>query len=254
MKFWISVFLTTSVLLADPPLTLFKIDPALRGPEISSIVTTFTDPLGTYYTSLSEVAVQTSSGFITSPIFARFVQGGFIPYVQSAVSSPNGTLLTITYLPSGASTQNQYIIVPIEMMATVMYSPRAISPPGPVSFYPKGELPRYDMDPALRAADLVSVFTDFTTNPDFKDNFKAGQNSIGIFTTLAGPFNPPITNGFIPFVQSITATGAYLTITYLPFSQNGRTYNKTTAVIIVTAEQVRQMVYYPNKLYSSSGL
>lgn len=241
-------FAVASSLFADNPLTLFKIDPTTRGPEITSIVAMFNAP--PYFTKLSEVAIQTGSGFIVSPAFAPLVVGGMIPYVQSAASSPNGTLLTVTYLPNGSSTKNQYLIVPIEKMAAVMFSPKPIRPPSPItSTYPGGELPRYDVDPALRAADLETVFHDFKVTL-LKEQ---AQSTIGIFTTLSGPFNPPIFGGFIPNVQRVTASGAYLTIVYFPFSSNGRTYHRTDATIIVTAEQVIQMVYYANRLYSAYG-
>ncbi len=243
-----SILLALSTLFADPPLTLYKIDPTIRGPEIEAIVTMFN--AAPYYTNLSEVGIQTRSGFIASPTFAPYVQGGFIPYVQSAVASLNKTLLTVTYLPNGSSTRNQYIIVPVEQVTLVVYSPKPIWQLGFSSTFPQGELPRYDIDAVMRAADLASVFNDFNTNPIYQNG---RQNTVGIFTTLSGVFNPPILGGFIPNVQTVTASGSYLTIEYLPFSSNGRTYNKTSATIIVTAEQVIQMVYFPNRLYSTSG-
>lgn len=241
-------FMASSLLFADSPLTLFKIDPAIRGPEISMIVTTYNS--APYLTVQSEVAIQAGRGFIYSPSFAPYVTGGFIPYVQSAAASANGTLLTITYLPSGASTRNQYLIVPIEKVTAVMYSTEYIPPSRIASSFQQGELQRFDIDPVLRAADLVTEFNNFNTGAIYQ----TGQNTIGIFISLKAPFDPPIFGGFIPNVQSITATGAYLSIVYLPYSLNGRTFNKTNAAIIVPAEQVVQMVYYPNRLYSPNGL
>lgn len=248
VKFF-SFLLALSTLLADPPLTLYKIDPMIRGPEIEAIVTMFNLP--PYRTRFSEVGIQMGNSFFVSPSFAPYVQQGFIPYVQSAASSLNGTLLTVTYLPNGASTRNQYLIVPVEQMALVVYSPKPISELGFGSSFPQGVLPRYDIDAVMRAADLKLVFDDFNTLPIYQNG---KQNTVGIFTTLSGVFNPPIQGGFIPNVQTITASGAYLTIEYLPFSENGRTYNKQRATIIVTAEQVIQMVYFPNRVTGAIGL
>lgn len=235
-------------LSADAPLTLFKIDPTVRGVDIDTIVATFN--AAPYVTTLSEVAIQTGSGFILSPAFAPYVFNGLIPYVESATAAPNGTLLTVAYNPNGSLTKTQFLIVPIEKMAAVMFSPKAI-PPGStiVSPYPQGELVRYDVDPVSRAADLKTVFDAF----DLAFLSVQKQSSIGIFTTLQGPFNPPIFGGFIPNVQTVTVSGAYLIIDYLPYSLSGRTFHKTNATIIVTAEQVIQMVYFANRINFVNG-
>lgn len=248
------LLLVSAAAFADSPMTLYKIDPTTRGPQIATIVSTFNS--APYSNPAQyEVAIQTGSGFLISPTFAPLAEGGFIPYVKEAIASTNGTLLIVTYNPSGISTRNQYIVIPVEKMAAVMYSPQEITEFTITSNYPTGELPRYDVDPVLRAADLASVFSTLnaTLTPPSLSPYFTGQDSVGIFTTLSGPFNPPIYGGFIPYVQSVTASGAYLIIEYLPVALNGKTF-KNNATIIVTAEQVIQMVYYAKQLRSPNGL
>lgn len=236
-------------LFADPPVTRYLIDPSTRGDELVKMITTLnTSPfLSTY----SEVALQAGDSFLATPNFAPSVTGGFIPYVQSVVAAKNKTLLVVTY-KGGSPIRDQYLVMPVEQVSAIMYSPKEIVLPsfqtsqlngGPtniISTYPPYVYPLYSIAPALRAADIKEIFDLLSTTLPY---FKRGVSSVGMFTTINGPFDPPIHGGFIPNIKSITiSSSVFLLVTYKPLTQSGKTYTDTT--IVVPAEQVRQLTYY----------
>jgi len=258
--FWL--LCVVSSLRADLPITKYLIDPSVRGPEIEAVVTIFNDPLHVprFVTKQSEVAMQMRDTFLLSPAFAPEIAGlaGFIPYVTSAdaMTAPNGTLLIVTYLPDGPNTTPQYLVVPTEQVAVIMYSSMYIPPSKLSTDFPPAVIPQYNVDPLKRAIDLAAVFTKLN-DPTSVFKKLAPLSSVGIFTTLEGPYNPPIydappiSGGFIPYVKSITLSGSYLLVEFTPFYGSGY---KNTATIAVAAEQVIQMVYYADKLSLRNGL
>jgi hypothetical protein len=244
-KYFVFSLLMTSSVFAESPLTRYLIDPGTRGPfVVSTIKTLNTTP---FLTNRSEVAiqVQTGRGFQINGTFAPVgrVQGltaGFIPYVQSTYTKAFETLVILEYqVNSSAATNPFYLVVPVERIVGIMYSPQPIGSPGMTSTFPRGVLPLSSIDPATRAADLVSVFTELTT----KSPYTEGSPAIGLFTTLAADYNPQIMSGFIPNISAIAASGPYLFVTYFPASNAGKSY-KVAQTIVVSAEQVNQLVYF----------
>ncbi len=224
--FWISA------VSANGLTTIFPINSVQRGLSISQIITTFTS--SPYNVPQSEVAIQTLS---TIPFpYAPYVANGLIPYVQSASLAPNDTLLIIRYKPPAATTQ--YLVVPIELISEVIYSPITIpSSPGFTSTFPNGVVPFFSIDPVQRAADIQSITTTLLTSAPYKTS----TSKVGILTTLSGPFFLPLQNGLISNVQSIalaSANDSLLIVKYL-------STQFISGTIIVTAEQVQQIVYFP---------
>ena len=92
------------------------------------------------------------------------------------------------------------------------------------------------MDPKQRAVDIVSAVTSLSSK-----TFQSGLSQVWIQTTLNGPFSPPITNGLLKNVLSISVNNSLLQIQYQPQGLQLQT-------IIVAPEQVQQIIYvlYPN--------
>ncbi len=251
----VSLFVFSSTAFAAQPLTRYLIDPATRGPFVKEVIDMFnTTP---FESSRSEVAiqVQTGRGFQINGSFApvgrvQGLQAGFIPYVQSTFTKAFETLVIIEYqMNSTASTNPFYLVVPVERLVGIMYSPQPIGMVGMTSNFPSDVLPLSSIAPATRAADLVSVFTELNTVSPYKTSI----SSVGLFTTLSADYNPAIESGFVPNIEAITASGPYLFVTYFPASNAGKAY-KVAQTIIISAEQVNQLVYFAdNKKVTPTG-
>ena len=235
---------------AYSPIWLYPIDATARGKGIVQAVNAaFSPPSGTAATT--EVVIQTAAS--PSFLYAPYVSNGLIPYVQnSLVSAPNYTLFIVPYLPGNTMTTTiQYLVVGVEQIVGVFYSPLNSTPAisgnssGYTSTFSSNVLPLYSIDPYHRAADIASITTTLLTNPLYTQN----NSQVWIQTTLNGSsprgFYPPFYSNFpgcIPYVQGISQIvgTAFLQITY----QNVR-YPGITGSVIVSAEQIQQIVYFP---------
>lgn len=214
-----------SSIFSISPLSIYEIDPMNRGRSFVNIFST----LNTNYPS--EVLIQTMATipYLNSP----YVVNGVIPYIKSIAPAPNYTLLLVTYFPLSA-TQQQYLVVPVEQITEMVYSPVAISPSGFMSTFLQNVSPLYIINPALRAADLAHVTTTLLT----QSPYSTPLSQVWIQTNLSGPYYIPFINGIIPNVQSISAEGSLLRINYLNPS------SVTLGSVVISVEQVQQIVYY----------
>lgn len=241
---------------ANQPLNLYTIDASTRGKDFSSILTT----AFTLATTAGEVVIQTS-GVPTN--LQNSIPTGVIPFVQQGTLSlptskaipyaaPNNTLFLFGYNPkgqSGLSIYTQYIVVGIEQIVTVAYR-NTINPPFRFtngvfnSLYSSNLLPLYTINPTLRAADIVDITQKFISFPSAFNGNSGSQ--VWILTTLTGPFYVPfalrVDPQAIPNVTAIQVlANEYLQITYYPQSSN------FPWTVIVPAEQIQQIVFYPNQ-------
>ncbi|MES2274090.1 MAG: hypothetical protein V4487_07850 [Chlamydiota bacterium] len=222
---WLSAISVTG------PTTIFPIDPMQRGLNIAKMVATLTT--APYNIPQSEVAIQTLS---TTPFpYASYVVNGLIPYVQTISLAPYDTLLIVKYVPPGASPQ--YLVVPIELISEVIYSPVTIPATGFTSSFANGVIPFFSIDPVKRAADIQSIATTLLTSAPYK----TATSKVGILTTLSGPFFLPLQNGLIYNVQSVTLMAANDTLLLIKYLST----QFVSSTIVVAAEQVQQVVYFP---------
>ncbi len=239
-----------SYLFADPAQTWFPIDPLTRGFYVADVIKTL-NKTPYLITNQSEVAMQLQlgTGFVINSGFAPVtasngLQQNFIPYLQAATASPFDTMVIVQYQPSGV-TKPYYLVVPVEKIAGIMYSTSPIQPPlGITSHYPPSVTPICSVDPALRAADLVATYL-ILTSALYKNS--SVLSGVGMFVSVNASYDPPIfPNGFIPNVTGITASGPFLYVQFQPVSSAGL-YIKGQGTIVVSAEQVKQLVYVVNK-------
>lgn len=236
-----------SVGVANPPLDLFRIDATTRGEDFANIL----DTAFSLATSSGEVVIQTQ----VSPAFLRApgVQNGIIPYVQNTstfpFAAPNSTLFIFAYNPNGTvgiSQNTQFLVVGIDQIVTVAYR-NTISPPFPLtpafqSTFAANILPLVTINPSLRAADIQNIAEQFLSSPTTFNGNNGSQ--LWITTTLSGPFYVPFASavapGAIPNVTAISVlSNEFLLITYKPLS------SLFSWSVIVSAEQVQQIVFYP---------
>jgi hypothetical protein len=255
-KFLTAIFFAAarfSVGVANPPLDLFPIDATTRGVEFASILNT----AFSLATASGEVVIQTQA----TPPFLRApgVQNGIIPYVQNTsmfpFDAPNSTLFIFAYNPNGSIGVNQttqFLVVGIEQIVTVVYR-NTVSPPFPLtpafqSNYAANILPLVTINPSLRAVDIQNIAQQFLSSPTTFNGNNGSQ--LWITTTLSGPFYVPFASnvapGAIPNVTAISVLSSeFLLITYKPLS------SLFSWSVIVSAEQVQQIVFYPTNYPSS---
>ncbi len=231
----ILIFFIHSTVFAASQTTYFHIDAATRGAEITSMIATLNS--APYNGAQSEVGLQLISNAAFP--YAPYVYGGLIPYVASVNPAPNDTLLLVTYYPSlPKGIGPLYLVVPIEQVTSVVYSPVPIAPGSTFSSnYMNGITPLLTVDPILRAADIENMIATLLAPP-----FNGGSSSVALYTTLSGPFYPPISGGIIQNVQSVTQivpNDTLLLVSYLSPTTNMQ------GTIIVAVEQVLEIVYYP---------
>ncbi len=212
---------------------IFPIDGSVRGTHVVNMIATLNS--APYYTTQSEVVIQLSS---TIPFpYAPYVVNGLIPYVQSATPATNDTLLIVKYLPPG--TTAQYLVVPIEQILVLAYSSVPL-PKGSsyTSNFNAGIAPYLSVNTVQRAADIQNVVsTLLNTTP-----YKSSRSSVALYTTVSGPYNPAIPNSLVTRVQGVTLVSpndTLLLVTYLA-NQN------IPSTLVLAAEQVQSVVYYPN--------
>ena len=242
---------------ANAPLDLYTIDASKRGQDFFNILTT----VFTQATTSGEVVIQTQA--MPAYLRAPGVSYGLIPYVQVGTNqnvtfpykAPNSTLFIFAYNPNGARgiTQlTQFLVVGIEQIVTAAYR-NTISPPFPQNgvfstVYANNVLPLYTINPTLRAADVLDISQKFLSSPGAFNGNSSSQ--LWILTTLSGPFYVPfatrIAPGAIPNVTGISVlSNEFLLITYKPLS------SLFSWSVIVSAEQVQQIVFYPTNYPSS---
>jgi hypothetical protein len=222
-----------AALLSGTPV-VYEIDPTERGADIIKMVTTYNS--APFKGPSSEVVLQTRLRGTAG--YAPAVVNGLIPYVQSIATATNGTLFIVTYLTPDRSIP-QYIVVPVEQIVAVAYSPIAIPTTGFTSVNGTGVLPFYSIDLADRAADIQNVVNTLLTTAPYKTSI----SGVTIQTSLSGPYNPPIAaGGIIPNVKSVSLAFApnktmmlisYLSQAFIP------------GTIAVSVEQVQQVIYLP---------
>lgn len=205
-------------------IAVFPIDPGSRGNDLIQMFLTLTSPVNSYKTAISQVGLQTT-------------RNGLIANVISITPTTNDTILIVQYLPT-SSISFHYAVLLVEQIVAMIYSNTTISTSSTfTSTYPGGIISTFPVDVKKRAADIQNVFSTLNKAP-----YVGPFSSVGLQTTLAGPFYAPITNGFIPNVSSISATaapnGTLLLVTYLSsFFQ--------TSTIVVAPDQVYGIVYVP---------
>ncbi len=175
-------------------------------------------------TFLSQVAVQTT-------------RNGLLANVLSITPTTNNTILLIEYFPTGTiMAQNAAILV--EQIVAMIYSNTIIATSSTfTSKYPGGIVSTFSVDMKKRATDLQKIFSILNAAP-----YVGPLSSVGLQTTLAGPFYAPFTNGLIPNIISINATATpnetLLLVTYQSSSFQ-------TSTIVVAPDQVYSIVYVP---------
>lgn len=236
---FLSIFVF-SMAHAVNPVTLYSIDAQTRASQIVAMIDTL-NKAPYLIRNRSEVALQ--ANLVPSPAYANYIRGGFIPYVQNATTATNETLLLITYLPTGSTSNTQYVVVPVEQTVSLMYSPQPINPTtGISSNYPQSALPRFSVNLAHRAADLRYMFNLLNTN----STYKTRRSQVGIQITLAGPYYPQLRGNLIPNVQSITLVSPNDTLLLIDYQNPPASGRATvTGSIVVAAEQIDQMIYFP---------
>jgi hypothetical protein len=245
-KFLLTFFFFCSAMLleANAPYDLYTIDMSKRGQEfVKALNTAFS-----IATTSGEVVIQT----MANPAYIRSpgVTNGVIPYVQQSTFTvaPNSTLFIVPYNPKGnigITPNTQYIVIGIEQVVTLAYR-NTVSPPfalsGFNSVYANNVYPLYSIDPIQRAADIQSIVNTLITSPG-SYNGSSGISQVWIWTTLSGPFYVPFSRfqtGLIPRVTAISVlSNSLLQITYQPFSSS------FAWSVIVGAEQVQQIIFYP---------
>ena len=189
-----------------------------------------------YNGSTSEVALQLVSNAVF--LYAPYVVNGLIPYVSSVSPAPNDTLLLVTYYPSIPKVGPLYLVVPIEQVTAVIYSPVPLYPGSSFSStYMNGLTPWLYISPTERASDIISMVNTLLAPP-----YNGGASNVALYTTLSGPFYPPVSGGVIQNVQSVTQVSVgdtLLLVSYLSPTTNA------LGTIVVAVEQVLEIVYYP---------
>jgi hypothetical protein len=280
-KFFFSlcVLLLATSLFGNQPTYFYNIDASLRGMDIYTAFlaavaggTAIYSPSGP--TTTQEVAIQTIA-IPTKTLFnltiPNYIPNGLISWVNDLTPAPNFTLFILSYAPPGLyPAGTSYCVVGVEHITDVFYTPfkANVIPPIPPSGFSSTfygiAIPSYNIDPFLRAADIVFIVTTMIT-PGAVPYLTQNPNSeVWIQTTLNGQttvngqtlsnFNPPIQiqtgtppkvniqgDGFIPDIQSISIlSGSLLLILYKPHGQT------SIGSLIVSAEQVQQIYYYPD--------
>lgn len=216
----------------------YQIDVSQRGSEI---VSTFKSlpPAGGINTP--EVALQTTIPTSNAYTAYRYISNGIISYVQSITQTTYNTLLIVAYQAQQFPSYLQYIVVPVEQIVALLYFENKNNLPSSSSPFSAGTIPNsvpyYFVDPKQRAADIVSAVTKLMATP-FKT---APTNQVWLQTTLSGPFSPPIPNGLLKNVISISiANNSLIEVEYLPPNQ------PQPLTIVLTPEQVLQINYVLN--------
>src|SRR3989338_2621144 len=148
MVYWIFLLLaclplaaqtTTSTVAATTGSTaVFSINPMLRGADLLTMFSTLS--VVPYKTAQSQLALQTT-------------QSGLIPNVQSLSAATYKTLLIVAYKPGSTP---QYIVVPVEQITELIYSPVTISSASVFTSLtaPSGNFPFFAVDLSQRATDI----------------------------------------------------------------------------------------------------
>lgn len=211
---------TLAVGASNGAATIFPIDPMDRGEDLIKMFATLSS--APYKTTLSQIALQTT-------------RNGLIPNVQSLTPSTYSTLLIVAYKITSVF---QYVVVPVEQVVELVYSPVAIPLQSTfTSSIISGALPIFSVDLMQRAVDIQNVVTTLTTTAPYK----TAVSKVGIQSTLSGPFYLSFTNGFIPDVQSISVqpaqNGTLLLVSYK--------FGFQTTTIVVAPDQIFGIVYLP---------
>lgn len=204
--------------------------------------------------------IQTSLPAILGNTYGTYnqIKNGFIPYVQNIQSTPNNTLLIVTYLPPTKQSLIQYIILPVEQVVDLLYFPTTNNVPNfsmlPfTSVAPYNYLFFYSIPPAQRALDIVYAVN--WLNATNVKNYLPNSSQVWIQTTIGGPYTPAINgtnslpgSGLLRNVQSISLQSTdLLQITFLqqPTQNNNQ-------VVYVSPEQVQWVIFVRNYTHPSA--
>lgn len=228
-----------TVLGAKSEQTLYPIDAAARGTQIVNSFSLFTTSGGT---NLPYYLLQTNLPNGLPYTTYRFVTNGVVPYIQSIRQTTYNTLLIVGYAPppsSGLQSIIQYLVIPSDEILTLTYFPLNYGPipnvttPFKAAAAP-GTIPFFSVDPAQRAADIVSAVNTLMTTLK-----NSGTNSqVYIQTTLNGPYNPPLPKpGLLQNVSSIAYNNTLIQVTFQTNPQ------QTQQTVLLGPEQVQQIIY-----------
>lgn len=241
MFFLLAQAASAVVIQAAPQNTLFPIDSGERGTQISDTFGALPHATSSTY---PEFIFQTLIPPGLSNIYGSYayIINGRLPFVQNVYTTPNNTLLIISYRPLNAF-NNQYIVVPPEQIVDLIYVQYIYNePPSTAPFTSTAipnQIPFFSVDQQERIEDIISA-----TNQLLSTTFATGTSQVWIQTTLSGPFVPPFnsnnTPGLLQNVKSIAQlANGLIQITYLPINQ------ATNQTVIVTPQQVVQIFYIP---------
>ncbi len=239
---WVSFVLAAGtypavVLEASGQSILYQIDSTTRGAEILSTFSSLSHASGT---QVPEFALQTSLPNNIPYKTYSYISNGIIPYVQSITPTVYNTLLIVTYLTPQTYGVAQYLVLPPEQVIAVLYFPTLWNlpkvPGGFTAAAPAGTTPYFSVNPYERAIDIASAVNQLMQAPFHTSN----TNQVWMQTTLTGPFNPPIPNGLLQNITSISAASGLLQISFLP------PYQQTQQFVILAPEQMQRIIYVLN--------
>lgn len=201
---------------------IFPIDPGSRGDDIIAMFNTLNS--APYLLPQSQVGLQTT-------------RNGFFANILSITPTTNSTILLVTYQPTGINIP-LYTVMLVEQIVEMVYSRYFFASTDTfTSTVPGGILSIFSVDMSLRGEDIHNAFHILNTSSPYK----RATSTVGLQTTLAGPFDTPLVNGFIPKVQHIrTAPAPNGTMFIVIYRVGVQDYT-----IVVAPDQVYGIVYSP---------
>lgn len=225
---------------------LYEIDASQRGTELLGAFNQLKTALTTNLFTPPVIEMQTTlPNNIPYAGYKGIYKNGIIPFVQTISGTTYNTLLLVSYVTPTYNTQYPfYIVLPVEQVTSLLYFqtisnlpvPSVATAPSFSAAFPPNVIPYYSVNPAHRAADIVSAVN------QLRSKFtEPSLNQIWIQTGVAGPYRDPSTpNGLLKNVLSVSLVGnGLLQITFRPLDQTPQ----TTGTVYVSAEQVQQILY-----------
>lgn len=195
----------------------FPVEAATVGKDIVTLFNTLT--ASPYKGTGSQVAINTK-------------MNGLIPNVQGIVASTYSTIFIISYFPP-SSFQVQYVVVPVEQITEVIYSPTTI----PSSGFSSGST---DLEIYIglnhRGYDISEIVNLLMTQTPYKTS----RSKVNLQTTLTGPFYASFSGGLIQNVKEVTVIGNGTQMIVAYFYTSG-----VTAYVVVTPDEVTAINYIP---------
>ena len=216
MKIWIWVWMFFAGTAFGTTVS-FPVEATTVGKDIVTLYTTLT--AAPYKGTGSQVAINTKLN-------------GLIPNVQGIVASTYSTILIISYFPP-SSFQVQYVVVPVEQITEVIYSPTTI----PSSGFSTGTT---DLEIYVglnhRAYDISEIINLLMT----QSPYKTSRSKVNLQTTLTGPYYASFSNGLIQNIKEVTLIGNGTQMIVAYFYTAG-----VTAYVVVTPDEVTAINYIP---------